>query len=131
MKLSNLISSFVVVFFLSGCVVNTPTPATQVTAVVSAPVTELICESTLTKNGVERSLGTAFIFDYGNHFTVMNLNNEISIVSPNLIVSKSNSAIGYDKLGLMYSKGLNKYSGFYGVFRNAGKDQQAITFDCR
>lgn len=107
------------VLSLSGCVVNTPAPA------------DVWCTSSTVENGVERDLGVAFVRDYGNHFTIINRAGVVTIVSPNLPYVKASSAIGYDKLGLMYSKGLNKYAGFYGVFRTAGKGQQSITFDCR
>ncbi|QYN79828.1 adhesin [Kosakonia phage Kc283] len=127
----NLIVVAVAVLFLSGCVVNTPAPAPQVTAVASAPVGELWCSSSTTENGVTRDLGISFIRDYGNRFTVLNGEGKVTIVSPNLPYVKANSAIGYDKLGLMYSKGSSKYAGFYGVFRTAGPGQQSITFDCR
>ena len=129
--MKKLIVVAVAVLSLSGCVVNTPAPAPQVTAVASAPVGELWCNSSATENGVERNLGVAFVRDYGNRFTIINRAGVVTIVSPNLPYVKSSSAIGYDKLGLMYSKGLNKYAGFYGVFRTAGKGQQSITFDCR
>ena len=118
------------VLSLSGCVVNTPAPAPQVTAVSSAPA-DVWCTSSAVENGVERDLGVAFVRDYGNHFIIINRAGVVTIVSPNLPYVKASSAIGYDKLGLMYSKGLNKYAGFYGVFRTAGKGQQSITFDCR
>lgn len=120
----------VAVLSLSGCVVNTPAPAPQVTAVASAPA-DVWCTSSAVENGVERDLGVAFVRDYGNRFTIINRAGVVTIVSPNLPYVKASSAIGYDKLGLMYSKGLNKYAGFYGVFRTAGKGQQSITFDCR
>lgn len=129
--MKKLILVAVAVLSLSGCVVNTPAPAPQVTAVASAPVGELWCSSSATENGVERDLGVAFIRDYGNRFTVLNRDGKVTIVSPNLPYVKTSSAIGYDKLGLMYSKGLSKYAGFYGVFRTAGPGQQSITFDCR
>lgn len=128
--MKKLIVVAVAVFSLSGCVVNTPAPATQVTAVASAPA-DVWCTSSAVENGVERDLGVAFVRDYGNRFTIINRAGVVTIVSPNLPYVKASSAIGYDKLGLMYSKGLNKYAGFYGVFRTAGKGQQSITFDCR
>jgi len=128
--MKKLIVVAVAVLSLSGCVVNTPAPAPQVTAVASAPA-DVWCTSSAVENGVERDLGVAFVRDYGNRFTIINRVGAVTIVSPNLPYVKANSAIGYDKLGLMYSKGLNKYAGFYGVFRTAGKGQQSITFDCR
>ena len=87
--------------------------------------------SSAVENGVERDLGVAFVRDYGNRFTIINRAGVVTIVSPNLPYAKASSAVGYDKLGLLYSKGLNKYAGFYGVFHTAGKGQQSITFDCR
>ena len=128
--MKKLIVVAVAVLSLSGCVVNTPAPAPQVTAVASAPA-DVWCTSSAVENGVERDLGVAFVRDYGNRFTIINRAGVVTIVSPNLPYVKARSAIGYDKLGLMYSKGLNKYAGFYGVFRTAGKGQQSITFDCR
>lgn len=128
--MKKLIVVAVAVLSLSGCVVNTPAPAPQVTAVASAPA-DVWCMSSAVENGIERDLGVAFVRDYGNRFTIINRAGVVTIVSPNLPYVKASSALGYDKLGLVYSKGLNKYAGFYGVFRTAGKGQQSITFDCR
>lgn len=119
---------------LSGCVVNQPTPASQVTAADSAQVrtTDLWCQTVTTETGKpEKPLGIAFVRDAGNQFTIINRAGQITAVSPLLTITKPSGIQGYNNIGLLFSKGTGQYSGFYGVFRYEGKKQFGLALDCR
>lgn len=131
--MKKLFAVAIAVAYLSGCVVNQPKPATQVTAVASATLpTDLWCMSTRTESGKPNAdLGVAFIRDEGDHFTVINRLGETAIQSPVLSLKKGSSIQGYNNIGLLFSKGTGQYAGFYGVFRYEGKKQFGLAFDCR
>lgn len=123
----------VAVFSLAGCVVNQPTPATQVTAVVSDPVKDyMLCQSFLTEPGKEeKNIGIVYIRDYGNHFVIANREGKTVAESPILSVTKPTGTQAYSKSGLLYSKGHGRYAGFYGVFHYTNDRQTSLAFDCR
>lgn len=130
--MKKLIPVVLAVSVLSGCVVNQPTPATQVTAVASAPVTDLWCQAVRTETGKpDQQLAISFIRDQGDRFTVINAKGKVALVSPQLIIQKPSGMQGYNNIGLLFSKGTGQYVGFYGVFRYEGQKQFGIAFDCR
>lgn len=128
--MKNLIGIAVAVSLLSGCVVNTPAPAPQVTAVASAPA-DMWCNSEASTSGKTKPLGIAFVRDYGNHFTVINRAGEITLVSPKLNQNRHSAKVGFNEKGLLFSKGTGNYTGFYGVFLFTKSGSDSITFDCR
>lgn len=130
--MKNFILVAVAVLSLSGCVVNQPTPATQVTAVASNPATDLWCQAVRTETGKpDQKLAISFIRDQGDRFTVINGKGKVTIVSPQLVIQKPTGMQGYNNVGLLFSKGTGQYAGFYGVFRYEGQKQFGIAFDCR
>lgn len=130
--MKKLIVVAVAVLSLSGCVINTPAPAPQVTAVASAPVTDLWCQAVRTETGKpDQKLAISFIRDQGDRFTVINAKGKVTLVSPQLVIQKPSGIQGYNNIGLLFSKGTGQYAGFYGVFRYEGQKQFGIAFDCR
>lgn len=116
---------------LSGCVVNTPTPVTQVSTVPATAMNELWCQAQYDKDGEPTEyLGVAFVRDYGSTFSVINRDGKVVDTSPTLTANKSSAMTGW-KNGVMYSKGTGKYTGFYGRFAQAGNQKLSISFDCR
>lgn len=132
--MKKLIVVAVAVLSLSGCVVNTPAPAPQVTAVASAPAKsgEVWCFADA-KSGkeAEQHLGLVFLTDNGNSFSVRNREGKTVLTSPMLNIPASNSMTATDSKGLLYSKGTQRFAGFYGVFRNYTGGQDYLTFNCR
>lgn len=116
---------------LSGCVVNTPTPVTQVSTIPATAMNELWCQAQYDKDGEPTEyLGVAFIRDYGTTFTVINRAGKVADTSPTLTANKSSAMTGW-KSSVMYSKGTGKYTGFYGRFAQVGNKKISISFDCR
>lgn len=116
---------------LSGCVVNTPTPVTQVPTVPTTAMNELWCQAQYDEEGKPtKYLGVAFVRDYGNTFSVINRDGKVVDTSPLLTANKSSAMTGW-KNGVMYSKGTGKYTGFYGRFAQVGNQKLSISFDCR
>lgn len=99
-----------------GCVSYTP-PATQVTSTQPASplVSGKICQAASIKSGEAKKIldKPVIIRDYGDSFEAYNANGVSVFVSPTLGAEVNDIRSGKDQIGLVYSKGINQYEGFY------------------
>jgi hypothetical protein len=122
------------VLAMSGCV-TLPTQPVYNTTVVAPTESKVICSASYTEGEVQKwnYNNAAIVIDKGTSFVVRAVvDNSLILSSPELVFSKSTqSYIGW-RNGVMYSKGVGKYEGFYGVFRNAegNNPNRALAYDC-
>lgn len=70
--------------------------------------------------------GSVTVIDAADQFIVLNADGSLLMESPHLTERKVNAETGWLN-GVMYSRGVGKWKGFYGAFSNGGR---ALTFDC-
>ncbi len=104
---------------LVGCVSYTP-PATQVALPQPASQSEpavvgKVCEVASIQSGKPKRVldKPVIIRDMGSYFEAYNANGVKVFVSPTLGAPVNDIESATDSIGLVYSKGINKYSGFY------------------
>ena len=91
-----------------------------------------ICHTEHSVNAVKiEDMNPVTVIDGGSVFTVLNDKGVTVASSPELKPNANGNSVGF-KNGLMYTKGINEYTGFYGVFDTKdSKRLDALTFDCR
>lgn len=112
---------------LAGCSVSQPVK----TVTPVKPVKLCKTEHSINGQAVER-MNDVSVADSGNRFSVTNNKNQVIASSPILKDNGTGNLVGAGSNGLTYSKGMNDYAGFYGIFSATDKTKlEALTFDCR